>query len=104
MIAEGLPLGAVLTTAPWADVGTPERFLAAHEDLLAGRFLPEFPWPGADHVLVGGAPGGGGGPGATGPSWRRRRRRPPPGRRSAGRCSWMERPDRFPSEIDGPRW
>ncbi|OGL62144.1 MAG: hypothetical protein A3J27_12995 [Candidatus Tectomicrobia bacterium RIFCSPLOWO2_12_FULL_69_37] len=56
MIAEGVPLGAVLTTAPWADVGTPERFLAAHEDLLAGRFLPEFPWPGEDHVLVAGAP------------------------------------------------
>ena len=56
LIAEGAPLGAVLTAASWADVGTPERFLAAQEDLLAGRFIPEFPWPGEDHVLVAGPP------------------------------------------------
>ncbi|MBI3025251.1 MAG: NDP-sugar synthase [Candidatus Tectomicrobia bacterium] len=58
LIEEGMPLGAVLTRTGWADVGTPERFLAAQEDLLAGRFVPEFPWPGGDHVLASGPPSG----------------------------------------------
>lgn len=52
LLEDGAPLGAVLSDACWADVGTPDRFLAAQEDLLAGRFVPEFPWPEGDLVLV----------------------------------------------------
>ncbi len=56
LLERGAPLGAMLSGAYWADAGTPERFLGANEDLLAGRFVPEFPWPGDGAVLVTGPP------------------------------------------------
>ncbi|MEK6711559.1 MAG: NDP-sugar synthase, partial [Nitrospinota bacterium] len=61
LLASGAPLGAALTDAYWADLGTPGSYLAAQEDLLAGRFVPEFPWPEGDMVLVTGPPVGWGG-------------------------------------------
>ncbi|MEK6712106.1 MAG: NDP-sugar synthase, partial [Nitrospinota bacterium] len=48
LLTSGAPLGAVLSDAYWADLGTPGRYLAAQEDLLAGRFVPELPWPEGD--------------------------------------------------------
>lgn len=58
LLESGAPLGAVLSSAYWADLGTPARYLEAQGDLLSGRFVPEFPWPEEDHVLAAG-PGGG---------------------------------------------
>jgi len=52
LIKGGAPIGALLTDAYWADVGTPAQYLCATDDLLSGRFVPAMDWPGGGDVLV----------------------------------------------------
>jgi len=51
MVCEGRFIRAHCLTEPpyWSDVGTPERFLQTHHDMMAGRvdggpFFPHWPW------------------------------------------------------------
>lgn len=45
LIAEGLPVYGFLSDAYWLDLGTPEQYLRAHADLLAGRVAGEPAYP-----------------------------------------------------------
>lgn len=47
LIAEGLPVYGFRSDAYWLDLGTPEQYLRAHADLLAGRVAgqPAYPAP-----------------------------------------------------------
>ncbi|MBT3820900.1 MAG: NDP-sugar synthase, partial [Nitrospinaceae bacterium] len=56
LMESGALIGGCLTTAYWADVGTPARYLEAVFDLLAGRFMPALEWPEGDNTLIEGAP------------------------------------------------
>ncbi|MEX2420424.1 MAG: NDP-sugar synthase, partial [Actinomycetota bacterium] len=62
LIAEGRSIHGFVTDAYWIDLGTPERYLQAHFDLLDGRVHgePEYPAP---FIAVGAvvAPDGAGG-------------------------------------------
>lgn len=56
LMESGALIGACLTAAYWADVGTPARYLEAVFDLLAGRFMPALEWPEGDHAIIEGSP------------------------------------------------
>jgi mannose-1-phosphate guanylyltransferase len=45
LIAEGRPLYGFVSTAYWIDLGTPEKYLQAHFDILEGRVAFEPPYP-----------------------------------------------------------
>jgi mannose-1-phosphate guanylyltransferase len=47
LIAEGRPVYGFVSTAYWIDLGTPEKYLQAHFDILEGRvaFEPAYPSP-----------------------------------------------------------
>ncbi|HET6791468.1 MAG TPA: NDP-sugar synthase [Actinomycetota bacterium] len=50
LIAEGMPIHGFGSDAYWLDLGTPEQYLRAHADLLAGRVAGhayDAPWIGA---------------------------------------------------------
>ena len=49
LIAEGRPLFGFLSEAYWLDLGTPEKYLQAHFDILKGRVQGEPPYA-APHV------------------------------------------------------
>jgi NDP-sugar pyrophosphorylase family protein len=52
MLEQGGRLFAVRSDAYWIDIGTPEKYLEAHHDLLLGR-LGDRPAPGADEIAPG---------------------------------------------------
>jgi mannose-1-phosphate guanylyltransferase len=52
LIAERRPVYGFLSEAYWLDLGTPEKYLRAHFDLLEGRVLGEPPYA-APHVASG---------------------------------------------------
>jgi mannose-1-phosphate guanylyltransferase len=45
LIADGLPVYGFVSDAYWLDLGTPEQYLRAHADLLAGRVSGEPAYP-----------------------------------------------------------
>jgi mannose-1-phosphate guanylyltransferase len=53
LLAEGIPVYACPTTGYWLDLGTPQKYLQAHFDILAGRMQVEMPGANHDGVWLG---------------------------------------------------